>query len=85
MGENETCCIPQSKVSIKDYLSENSAIIKDLKITINSICVFLVNDDKSKEEVKQAEVDCLMTELRQQNDDLKTIIEKASKILNTLR
>lgn len=75
----------EEKKSIKDYVSENSAIINDLKTIIDNMASFIVNDNKNQESTSTPEVNCLVSELSKQNDDLKTIIEKASKILNILR
>lgn len=84
MGENETFSMIEP-FSIKDYVSENSAIINDLTVIINNIDAFIQGDKDHKENVEKSTLNCLMEEIRNQNNDLKTVLEKAEKILNILR
>lgn len=77
----ETMC---EKRSVKDYMSENSAIINDLKITINRIEEFFSNTNKELVESVNKEPTCFIEEIKKQNDDLRTLIEKSQRILNSL-
>lgn len=69
---------------VKDYMNENSAIINDLKITINRIEDFFNNANKELAESVNKEPTCFIEEIKRQNDDLKTLIEKSQRILNSL-
>ena len=72
------------KRSVKDYMNENSAIINDLKITINRIEDFFSNANREVAECVNKEPTCFLEEIKKQNDDLKTLIEKSQRILNSL-
>jgi hypothetical protein len=82
--ENETFSTIEKR-SIKDYISENTAIINDLLITINHIDVFVQGDKNHKENIENPEPSCLFEEIRVQSNDLKIALEKAQEILEILR
>lgn len=69
---------------VKDYMNENSVIINDLKIAINRIENFFNNANKELVEGVNKDPTCFIEEIKRQNDDLKTLIEKSQRILNSL-